>query len=178
MEAAYHRVHSQLFLQQCQQKNLYDRKVAGAPYCVGDLVWLHSPEVAQGSSRKLHRPWQGPYKFVKVIADVVYRIQQMKQSCRRIVVHYDRLKPYHGQLESSIPVSSETIIPTDQSDPATPSNYEDDEPVVVYPSPPVQTSDEISLRRSSRIRRPPELHALTLPCKAFEQTYNLQARRV
>ena len=80
MEAAYHRVRSQLFLQQRQQKNLYDRKVAGAPYCVGDLVWLHSPAVAQGSSRKLHRPWQGPYKFVKVIADVVYRIQQMKQS--------------------------------------------------------------------------------------------------
>ena len=59
----------------------------------------------------------------------------MKQPRRRIVVHYDRLKPYHGQFESSIPASSETMAPTDQSDPATPSDYEDDEPVIVYPSP-------------------------------------------
>ena len=41
MEAAYHHVRSQLSLQQRQQKTLYDRKVAGAPYCVGDLVLLH-----------------------------------------------------------------------------------------------------------------------------------------
>ena len=80
----------------------------------------------------------------------------MKQPQRRIVVHYDRLKPYHGQCESSIPASSETMTPTDQSSPATQSDYEDDDPVVVYPSPPVQTSDETSLRRSSRIRRPPD----------------------
>ena len=49
MEAAYHHVRSQLSLQH-RQKTLYDRKVAGAPYCVGDLVWLHSPAVARGSS--------------------------------------------------------------------------------------------------------------------------------
>ena len=79
MEAAYHCVRSQLFMQQRRLKNLYDRKVAGAPYCVGDLVWLHSPAVARGSSRKLHRPWQGPYKIVKVITDVIYRIQHTKQ---------------------------------------------------------------------------------------------------
>ena len=79
MEVAYHRVRCQLFMQQRRQKNLYDRKVAGAPYCVGDLVWLHSPAVARGSSRKLHRPWQGPYKIVKVITDVIYRIQYTKQ---------------------------------------------------------------------------------------------------
>ena len=48
------------------------------------------------------------------------------------------------------------MTPTDQSNPATPSDYEDDEPVVGYPSPPVQTSDEISLRRLSRLRRPPD----------------------
>ena len=79
----------------------------------------------------------------------------MKQPRRRIVVHYDRLKPYHGQFESSISASSETMTPTDQSGPATQSDYEDD-PIVVYPPPSVQTSDENSLRRSSRIRRTPD----------------------
>ena len=71
----------------------------------------------------------------------------MKQPRCRIVVHYDRLKPYHGQFESSIPASSETMTPTptDQPSPATQSDYEDDDPVVAYLSPPVQTSDETSL---------------------------------
>ena len=82
---------------------MYDRKVAGAPYCVGDLVWLLSPAVARGSSRKLHYPWKGPYRITEVITDVTYGVQQMRLPCRRVVVHYDRLKPYHGQGESSTP---------------------------------------------------------------------------
>ena len=153
MEAAYHHVRSQLSLQQRRQKTLYDRKAAGAPYCVDDLVWLHSPAVARGSSRKLHCPWKGPYRVIKVITDVTYRVQQMRPPRRRVVVHYDRLKPYHGQWESSTPETVST--PAGQSDPVTPPDTED-ELVVVYPSPPVQTSPEPSLRRSSRIRRPPE----------------------
>ena len=61
----------------------------------------------------------------------------------------------HGQCESSTPAPPETVTPTDQSDPVTPPDYED-EPVVVYPPPPVQTSPKPSLGRSSRIRRPPD----------------------
>ena len=137
MEAAYHHVRSQLSLQQVA-------KVAGAPYCVGDLVWLHSPAVAWGSSQKLHCPWKGPYRITKVITEVTYRVQQMRPPRRRIVFHYNCLKPYHGQCESTTPAPPETVRPTDQSDPVTPPDYED-ELVVVYPSSPVQTSPKLSL---------------------------------
>ena len=83
----------------------------------------------------------------------------------RIVVHCDCLKPHHGR-ESATPAPPETVTPTtptDQSDPVTPPDYEDE---LVYPSPPVQTSPEPSLRRLSRIRRPdrfgdPVAHYLT-----------------
>ena len=117
LESAYHRVRTQLALQQRRQKTLYDRKVAGHSYSVGDHVWLHCPAVTRGNSRKLHRPWQGPYKIVKVITDVLYRIQLVKQPRRRIVVHYNRLKPYikdivmdmvwsHLQLLHNLPTTS------------------------------------------------------------------------
>ena len=104
------------------------------------LVWLHSPAVARGSSRKLHCPWKGPYRITRVITNVAYRVQQMRPPWRRIVVHCDHLKPYHGPRESSTPASPATVTPTDQPD-LTPLDYED-EPVV-YPSPPVQTSPEL-----------------------------------
>ena len=47
----------------------------------------------------------------------------MKPPRRRVVVHYDRLKPYHGQWESSTPETVST--PTSQSDPVTPPDDED-----------------------------------------------------
>ena len=57
LENAYRHVHSTMGLKQEHQKELYDRKRHGDPYKVGDLVWLHSPVIPRGSSRKLHHPW-------------------------------------------------------------------------------------------------------------------------
>ena len=53
LENAYCHVRSTMGLKQEHQKELYDRKRHGDPYKVGDLVWLHSPVVPCGSSRKI-----------------------------------------------------------------------------------------------------------------------------
>lgn len=86
MEVAYHR-----FTLKCSCDNVnkwMTRKWKGAPICVGDLVWLYSRAVAWGSCQKLHRPWQGPSKIVKVINNAIHPVQQMKQPwCS--VVHHD-----------------------------------------------------------------------------------------
>ena len=63
-------------------------------YNVGDRVWLHCPAVPKGHCRKFHRPWQGPFTIVKVISSTVYRIQSNQSPCKRLVVHYNHLKPY------------------------------------------------------------------------------------
>ena len=76
-----------------RQKELYDRKVHGEKFTVGQLVWLCNPVVPRGNSRKLHTPWVGPYKVVKCISETVYRIQDSRAPRKRIVVHFDRLKP-------------------------------------------------------------------------------------
>ena len=45
-----------------EQNALYNVKVHGAPYQVGDLAWLHTPAVPRGQCRKLHHTWTGPLK--------------------------------------------------------------------------------------------------------------------
>jgi len=50
---------------QRRQKEVYDQRLEGSPYQVGNLVWLHCPAVPRGRSRKLHRLWQGPFEVIK-----------------------------------------------------------------------------------------------------------------
>ena len=65
----------------------------GDPFESGDLVLLHSPAVARGQCRKLHRPWTGPFRIVRRLSDAVYRVRNTQARCQCLVVHFDRLKP-------------------------------------------------------------------------------------
>ena len=76
-----------------RQKELYDHKAHGIPFKPGDLVWLNNPAVPRGQSKKLHRPWTGPYRVVSRLSEAVYRIQCVHTRRKRLVVHFDRLKP-------------------------------------------------------------------------------------
>ena len=51
------------------------------------------PAVPRGKSPKLHRYWQGPYRVVRPISDVLFLLQHRDSRRRRTVVHFDRLKP-------------------------------------------------------------------------------------
>ena len=93
LEAAYKRVRDQMGHKQDRQKELYDRRVHGEPFEPDDLVWLHCLAVPRGQSRKLHRPWTGPFRVVRKLSDATYRIQNVRAQRQRLVVHFDRLKP-------------------------------------------------------------------------------------
>jgi hypothetical protein len=43
-------------------KRFYDRKAKERSFEVGDLVYLYSPAIKPGLSRKFHRNWAGPFK--------------------------------------------------------------------------------------------------------------------
>ena len=58
----------------------------------GDLVWLRSPVMPCEQSRELHRPWTGQYRVLKKLSEATYRIQHVRDSRQRHVVHFDRLK--------------------------------------------------------------------------------------
>ena len=140
-----------------RQKIHYDQKVHGKPLAVGDLVWLHSPVVPAGWSKKLHRPWTGPFKILKKLSEQVYRIQSTVGTKRRLVVHFDRLKPYQVNL----PEQSGDLPPSDSPSSVPPSNQsrsfgeqlqvvEDSSPAVALPTPSANTQ-----RYPRRECRPP-----------------------
>jgi hypothetical protein len=78
------------------QKRNYDLKARPLRYEVGNAVWLHNPARKKGVSPKLSRPWEGPFKVVKRLSDVTYRIQKSVKAKPK-VVHFDRLKLYKGE---------------------------------------------------------------------------------
>ena len=100
---AYDRVRSRMSGQLQRQKELYDKKIHGEPFEPNSLVWLHSTAVKRGTPRKLHLPWKGPFRVVKKLSDVTYRIQDVLNKRRRLVVHFDRLKPYLSSLTETAP---------------------------------------------------------------------------
>ena len=77
----------------CRYKDYHDAKSKEPTYKVGDKVWLHVPVVEKGKSLKLSRPSQGPYTVVKRLSEVIYRIELVSNKRKRLVVHFNRLKP-------------------------------------------------------------------------------------
>ena len=73
----------------------YDKIINSEGFNEDDLVLLYNPQRRKGLSPKLQCNWEGPYKIVNRINDVVYRIRscQTKRSKMK-VVHLERLAKY------------------------------------------------------------------------------------
>ena len=98
---AYELVRSNATTQQRRRKNLYNKRVRVPTYKEGEYVLLHNPVVPVGKSPKLSSHWRGPYEILKCLNDLNYKIKELTTG-KVQVVHYDRMKRYHGQ----IPVTS------------------------------------------------------------------------
>jgi hypothetical protein len=81
-------------------KTRYDKLANSTVYQEGDSVAL-CPTHTKGKSPKLQSSWEGPYKVVNRINDVVYRIQKNPMS-RMMVVHLDRLATYQGAARDEL----------------------------------------------------------------------------
>ena len=92
LQLAYARVRKYSRKEQLHQKEVYNRHVKGDSYHVNDMVLLHCPAIPRGLSRKFHKPWQGPYRVVKIIGPTVYRIADCTNPRKKKVVHFNRLK--------------------------------------------------------------------------------------
>ena len=91
-----------------------------APYKEGEYVLLHYPVVPVGKSPKLSSPWRGPYENLKCLNDVNYRIKELTTGKVK-VVHYDRIKRYHGPIPVASNVQTRhTTHPTGYQTPPVP----------------------------------------------------------
>jgi len=128
-----------------------ERRAHGEPFKKGDLVWLYSSAVPREQSRKLHRPWTGPYRTVKKLSEATYRIQNVRVSRQHLVVQFNRLKPCPPYIRrpKRIPSSphQRTDLEPESSVPGQNLELVDKEPPQAVPVPPCYPR---------RHRRPPE----------------------
>ncbi|KAJ8387868.1 hypothetical protein AAFF_G00149030 [Aldrovandia affinis] len=96
-----------------RQKCAYDQHCKGQAFKPGDRVWIHCPVGKKGLSPKLQSHWRGPGEVVGRLSEMTYRVR-MPNRGRLVVLHQDRLAPYHplatkdaaGGKEGSSPVPS------------------------------------------------------------------------
>jgi hypothetical protein len=93
----HNNAHQHLKLASDWMKTRYTKLANSAGYQEGDRVWLFRPTHKKGKSPKLQSPWEGPYEILSQINHVVYRIQKNHRSTM-MIVHLDRLAPYHGAV--------------------------------------------------------------------------------
>ena len=63
---------------------------------------MYSPVPQKGILCKHYHPWTGPFKVVKEISDVTYRIQQQQGKRLQKIVYFDRLKPCSCNIQSKL----------------------------------------------------------------------------
>ena len=80
LESVQKFVRANLDLSGLDLKRRYDRRADQTGFQPGDAVWLYNPRVTKGRSPKLGRPWDGPYRVMERLTDVVYRIQSSPRS--------------------------------------------------------------------------------------------------
>lgn len=58
-------------------------------FAEGDWVYLYTPAISSGESKKFRKPWKGPYLVVERNSEITYTLQVRGE---RILVHVNRLK--------------------------------------------------------------------------------------
>ncbi|KAK2898063.1 hypothetical protein Q8A73_014443 [Channa argus] len=92
-----------------RQKRAYDGRCHGHPFAVGDNVWVYCPVRKRGLSPKLTSHWQGPGEILDRISEVVYRVR-MPGRGRRVVLHRDRLAPYHPLAPNPVTEPEDSLL--------------------------------------------------------------------
>jgi len=90
LSAAYKYVNKSNKMTHQNNKRLYDRRAKLRKFKVGDIVYLYSPAMKPGLSRKFNKPWSGQHKITRVVTHLNYEI--VDQNNKKQTVHVNRLK--------------------------------------------------------------------------------------
>ncbi|KRY06856.1 Transposon Tf2-6 polyprotein, partial [Trichinella patagoniensis] len=101
LERLYSDVRQRAGMEQKRQKDWYDKHARGTLFEPGDRVWLQIPR-----NSKLGPNWEGPYRVLKRLDGCTYRVQQCRGK-KKVVVHFDRMKPNAERVPRSTRVQPE-----------------------------------------------------------------------
>ena len=144
-------------------KKRYDKTTNKKSFSIGDLVWIHFPEVMVGGSRKFFLNWSGPYIVIEKVSTTNYRVAHAHNSePLRNEIHLNRMKPFYHR--SVLPPKPEDYQPSD-----TPNDISDlnpnDRQIIVPPDIP----SDVAAKKTTP--HPPEPHqTMNLPNLMVDQT--------
>lgn len=98
-----------------RHKRIHDSHGLAECFEVGDRVWLYTPVVPQGYTKKFASFWKGPYTIIDKPGEVNYKVQLIGGT-QTLVVHRNRLKPCYSppQLQADNIAAQQTSRLSDQ----------------------------------------------------------------
>ena len=124
---------------------MHDLTATTKSHEVGDLVLVSNEAKTTGKSPKLQNVWQGPFIVTKKIGSVLFQVKSQK---KEKILHHNRLKAFRGEFVPAW-VQKERFQLGNPSHLGTIDEGDDLSPQKQSLKPPVQITDECSLRTSS-----------------------------
>ena len=98
-----------------RHKHMHDSHGLAECFEVGDRVWLYTPVVPKGRTKKFASFWKGPYTIIDKPGEVNYKIQLIGGT-QALTVHRNRLKPCYSppQLQAGNTAAQPSTSCSDQ----------------------------------------------------------------
>ena len=75
-------------------KDYYDQKTKEPVFEVGQRVWVYTPRIRKGLSKKLMHNWLGPYRIVEKLSPVHFKLRTVANKKVAFSCHANRMKPF------------------------------------------------------------------------------------
>ena len=115
LKRAYTMARQRLTQQHQRRKQFHDKDGTAEELYIGDVVWLYTPVVKRGNTRKFSSFWKGPYTIVDKTGPVNYKLQLLGGT-QTLVVHRNRIKPCNNPCDH-LPTMSSSVSQTANSGP-------------------------------------------------------------
>ena len=85
------------------QQTSYNRKQKAEIYEVNDHVGILFPQVKVGCTKKLYKPWKGPYVIIQKLNDLNYKVKLLNSTKSSFVVHINRMMHWPSKRTLQVP---------------------------------------------------------------------------
>eukprot|EP00794_Sanderia_malayensis_P020904 gene20904-22954_t len=113
---------------QASMKKYYDQRATDPDFTVGDKVWVYTPKVPKGLTKKLEHLWHGPYRISQQLSAVHFKLSTFDNRRVTTKVHANRLKLFYDRATRPIGIITNDVLdeylspedmPTDSFDDST-----------------------------------------------------------
>ena len=84
---------------QQQMKAYYDLRAKDPQFLIGDRIWVYTPSVPEGLTKKLRHLWHGPYRIVEELSPAHFQLATCDNRRITTKVHANRMKLFYDRAD-------------------------------------------------------------------------------